>query len=100
MAERDLYIDRLRTITTAQVVVFHAAITYGSADRVVARLAHRNSCYRRSIWSWQVQVRWRLVVAFNPLRAMGTIRRLGPDRRMVTGFPFAHESTVGTLVLA
>ena len=30
MPERDLYIDRLRTVTTAQVVVFHAAITYGS----------------------------------------------------------------------
>ena len=28
--ERELYIDRLRTIMTAQVVVFHAAITYGS----------------------------------------------------------------------
>jgi peptidoglycan/LPS O-acetylase OafA/YrhL len=29
MAERDLYIDRLRTAMTALVVVFHAAITYG-----------------------------------------------------------------------
>jgi peptidoglycan/LPS O-acetylase OafA/YrhL len=29
MAQRDLYIDRLRTAMTALVVVFHAAITYG-----------------------------------------------------------------------
>jgi len=27
MAQRDLYIDRLRTAMTAMVVVFHAAIT-------------------------------------------------------------------------
>jgi fucose 4-O-acetylase-like acetyltransferase len=31
MAQRDLYIDRLRTVLTALVVVFHAAITYGGA---------------------------------------------------------------------
>jgi peptidoglycan/LPS O-acetylase OafA/YrhL len=31
MAERDLYIDRLRTVMTALVVVFHAAITYGGS---------------------------------------------------------------------
>jgi peptidoglycan/LPS O-acetylase OafA/YrhL len=30
MAQRDLYIDRLRTAMTAIVVVFHAAITYGA----------------------------------------------------------------------
>jgi len=30
MAQRDLYIDRLRTTLTALVVIFHAAITYGS----------------------------------------------------------------------
>jgi fucose 4-O-acetylase-like acetyltransferase len=30
MASRDLYIDRLRTVMTALVVVFHTAITYGS----------------------------------------------------------------------
>jgi fucose 4-O-acetylase-like acetyltransferase len=29
MAQRDLYIDRLRTVMTALVVVFHAAIPYG-----------------------------------------------------------------------
>jgi len=31
MAQRDLYIDRLRTVMTAIVVVFHAAITYGAS---------------------------------------------------------------------
>jgi peptidoglycan/LPS O-acetylase OafA/YrhL len=31
MAQRDLYIDRLRTVVTALVVVFHAAITYGGS---------------------------------------------------------------------
>jgi peptidoglycan/LPS O-acetylase OafA/YrhL len=31
MAQRDLYIDRLRTVMTALVVVFHAAITYGGS---------------------------------------------------------------------
>lgn len=31
MAQRDLYIDRLRTAMTALVVVFHAAITYGGS---------------------------------------------------------------------
>ena len=31
MASRDLYIDRLRTVMTAVVVVFHAAITYGGS---------------------------------------------------------------------
>ncbi|MGD0787424.1 MAG: acyltransferase family protein [Terracidiphilus sp.] len=31
MAQRDLYIDRLRTVITALVVVFHAAITYGGS---------------------------------------------------------------------
>jgi peptidoglycan/LPS O-acetylase OafA/YrhL len=31
MAQRDLYIDRLRTVMTALVVVFHAAITYGAS---------------------------------------------------------------------
>lgn len=30
MAQRDLYIDRLRTVMTAMVVVFHTAITYGA----------------------------------------------------------------------
>ncbi len=30
MAQRDFYIDRLRTVMTALVVVFHTAITYGS----------------------------------------------------------------------
>jgi peptidoglycan/LPS O-acetylase OafA/YrhL len=28
MPQRDFYIDRLRTVLTALVVVFHAAITY------------------------------------------------------------------------
>ena len=31
MAQRDLYLDRLRTVTTALVVLFHAAITYGAS---------------------------------------------------------------------
>jgi len=31
MAQRDLYIDRLRTAMTALVIVFHAAITYGAS---------------------------------------------------------------------
>jgi peptidoglycan/LPS O-acetylase OafA/YrhL len=31
MAQRDLYIDRLRTVMTVLVVVFHAAITYGGS---------------------------------------------------------------------
>jgi len=31
MAQRDLYIDRLRTAMTALVVIFHAAITYGGS---------------------------------------------------------------------
>jgi peptidoglycan/LPS O-acetylase OafA/YrhL len=31
MAQRDLYIDRLRTAMTALVVVFHTAITYGAS---------------------------------------------------------------------
>jgi len=31
MAQRDLYIDRLRTVMTALVVIFHAAITYGAS---------------------------------------------------------------------
>ncbi|MGA3009276.1 MAG: acyltransferase [Terracidiphilus sp.] len=31
MAQRDLYIDRLRTALTALVVVFHTAITYGAS---------------------------------------------------------------------
>jgi fucose 4-O-acetylase-like acetyltransferase len=31
MAQRDLYIDRLRTVMTALVVVFHTAITYGAS---------------------------------------------------------------------
>jgi peptidoglycan/LPS O-acetylase OafA/YrhL len=31
MAERDLYIDRLRAVMTAVVVVFHTAITYGAS---------------------------------------------------------------------
>src|SRR5271165_3267764 len=30
MAQRELYIDRLRTVMTAMVVVFHTAITYGA----------------------------------------------------------------------
>ena len=30
MAQRDLYIDRLRAVMTAMVVVFHTAITYGA----------------------------------------------------------------------
>jgi hypothetical protein len=30
MAQRDFYIDRLRTAMTVLVVVFHTAITYGS----------------------------------------------------------------------
>jgi fucose 4-O-acetylase-like acetyltransferase len=31
MAQRDLYIDRLRAVMTAIVVIFHAAITYGAS---------------------------------------------------------------------
>ena len=31
MAQRDFYIDRLRTAMTALVIVFHAAITYGAS---------------------------------------------------------------------
>ena len=31
MPPRDLYIDRLRTVMTALVVIFHAAITYGGS---------------------------------------------------------------------
>jgi peptidoglycan/LPS O-acetylase OafA/YrhL len=31
MAERELYIDRIRTVLTATVVVFHAAVTYGAS---------------------------------------------------------------------
>lgn len=30
VAQREFYIDRLRTVLTAQVIVFHCAITYGS----------------------------------------------------------------------
>ncbi len=31
MVQRDLYVDRLRTVLTALVVVFHCAITYGAS---------------------------------------------------------------------
>jgi len=31
MAQRELYVDRIRTVLTAVVVVFHAAITYGAS---------------------------------------------------------------------